>query len=109
MSRSLYLIVLLGFLPGALAACVPVNTDPSRDQFGVSTARPDSGTAAPAAAQLNALNTKAHALCTTGTQTQPPAVQPAQDNQQLVDEKLRCGHYDRLNFDYGQTDWTNVL
>jgi hypothetical protein len=105
MGRSLYLIVLLGFLSG----CVPINIDPSRDPFGVSTARPDAGTAAPSDAQLAELGRKAHAVCTTGTQTQPPTVQPAQDSQQLVDQKLRCGHYDRLNFDYGQTNWSNFL
>lgn len=105
MGRSLYLIVLLGFLSG----CVPINIDPSRDPFGVSTARPDAGPAAPSDAQLAELGRKAHAVCTTGTQSQPASVQPAQDGQQFVDEKLRCGHYDRLNFDYGQTNWWNVL
>ncbi len=105
MGRSIYLVVLLGLLSG----CVAIQIDPTRDPFGVSTARPDAGPAAPSDAQLNALNTKAHAICTTGAQTQPATVQPAQDGQQIADQKLRCGHYDRLNFDYGQTDWTNVL
>lgn len=105
MGRSLYLIVLLGFLSG----CVPINIDPTRDAFGVSTARPDAGTAAPSDAQLNALNTKAHAVCTTGTRTQPPTVQPAQDNQQLVDQQLRCGHWNGFNGDFSNIDWTNIL
>jgi hypothetical protein len=109
MGRPVYLIVLLGLLPGALAACVPINIDPTRDTFGVSTARPDAGTAAPAAAQLAALNTKGHAICTTGTRTQPPTVQPAQDNQQLVDQKLRCGHWDGPDADFSNIDWTNIL
>lgn len=105
MGRSLYLIVLLGFLSG----CVPINTDPSRDRFGVSTARPDVGAAPVAQPQLAALSTKAHAVCTTGIQTADPTVLPAQDNQQLVDQKLRCGHYDRLKFDFVHMDWSNVL
>ncbi|HLI21305.1 MAG TPA: hypothetical protein VKV32_09335 [Stellaceae bacterium] len=83
--------------------------DPTRDSFGVSTARPEAGTAAPSPEQMNALNTKANAICTIGTEKRPATVQPAQDGQQFVDQQLRCGHYDRLNFDYGQTDWTNVL
>lgn len=105
MARSVYLIVLLGFLSG----CVPMHIDPSRDTFGVSTARPDAGTAPPAAAQLDALNAKAGEICTTGAETQPPTVQPAQDAQQLVDQKLRCGHYDHLTFGYSDIDWGNLL
>jgi hypothetical protein len=105
MSRSLYTLVLLGLLAG----CVPINTDPSRDQFGVSAARPDAGQAPPADPQLAALATKVNAVCTTGDQAAAPTLLPAQDNQQLVDQKLRCGHYDRLKVDFVHMDWTNIL
>lgn len=105
MSRLPYLFVLLGLLSG----CVPMFIDPARDQFGVSTARPDAGAAPPSPEQLNALNTKGQEICTTGTQTQPPTVQPAQNDQQIVNQNLRCGHYDHLNFDYSNVDWGNVL
>lgn len=105
MGRSLYIVVLLGILAG----CVPINIDPSRDPFGVSAGRPDVGTAPVADPQLAALATKANAICTTGDQTQPPTVLPAQDNQQIVDQRLRCGHYDRLKFDFLHMDWSNVL
>lgn len=105
MGRSLYMVVLLGLLAG----CVPINSDPSRDPFGVSAARPDVGATPPADPQLAALATKANAVCITGAQTQPPTVLPAQDNQQLVDQQLRCGHYDRLKFDYLHINWSNFL
>lgn len=108
MGRSLYLVVLLGLLSG----CVPMHIDPSRDQFGVSTARPDAGTAPPAAPQLAELDRKAQAICTTGTERTAPTVQPAMNEQQIVDQKLRCGHYDRLTFDYwnmGWSSWSNIF
>jgi hypothetical protein len=38
-----------------------------------------------------------------------PTVQPAQNAQQLVDQKLRCGHYDRLNLDYVHMSWSNIF
>ncbi|HXR87819.1 MAG TPA: hypothetical protein VN728_12640 [Stellaceae bacterium] len=105
MGRLLYLFVLLGLLSG----CVPIAIDPARDQFGVSTARPEAGAEAPAAPLLAELDRKGHAICTTGTQPAAPTVQPAQFEQQLVDQKLRCGHYDRLNLDYLHMDWSNVF
>ncbi len=105
MGRSLYLIVLVG----ALAGCVPIGIDRSRDQFGVSTARPTADAAPPTAPQLAELGRKAQAICTTGTQAAAPTVQPAMNEQQLVDQKLRCGHYDRLNLDYVHMDWSNIL
>jgi hypothetical protein len=105
MGRSLYLIVLLGFLSG----CVPIAIDPARDQFGVSTARPGAGAEGPSGPQLAELDRKGRAICTTGTQPAEPTVQPAQNEQQLVDQKLRCGHYDRLNLDYVHMDWSNVF
>src|SRR6185437_10228829 len=109
MGRSLYLIVLLGLLPGALAACVPIAIDPGRDQFGVSTARPDAAAAGPTDPQLAELDRKSRAVCTTGYQGAAQTVQPAQNSQQIVDQKLRCGHYDRLNLDYVHMDWSNIF
>ena len=105
MGRSLYLIVLLGILAG----CVPIHSDPSRDKFGVSTARPDAGAAPSGDPQLAALDTKSKAVCTTGFRADAPTVQPAQASQQLVDRKLRCGHYDRIDFDFVHMDWANLL
>lgn len=109
MGRSLYRIVLLGLSLGVLAACVPISLDPARDQFGVSTARPDAAAAGPAAPQLAELDRKARAICTTGYQGAAPTIQPAQNGQQLVDQKLRCGHYDRLNLDYVHMSWSNIF
>ncbi|HEY3919837.1 MAG TPA: hypothetical protein VGL83_18750 [Stellaceae bacterium] len=84
--------------------------DPSRDQFGVSAARPDdAGTAAPAAPELAALDQKAHKVCTLGYDGAAPTIQPADNGQQLVDQKLRCQHYDRLTFDYVHMDWSNLF
>jgi hypothetical protein len=105
MGRSLYLFVLIGVLSG----CVPIAIDPARDQFGVSTARPDAGADGPAAPQLAELERKGNAVCTTGTERAAPTIQPAQNEQQLVDQKLRCGHYDRLNLDYLHMSWANVF
>jgi hypothetical protein len=105
MGRSIYIVVLLGLLSG----CVPINIDPGRDRFGVSTARPDAGGAAPADPQLAALRSKSLAVCTTGYDGMAPAVQPAADKQQIIDQKLRCGHYDRLKFDYLSMGWSNIL
>ena len=109
MGRSLYLIVLLGLLPGALAACVPISIDPARDQFGVSTARPAAAATGPADPQLAELDRKAGQICTAGYQGAAPTVQPALNDQQLVDQKLRCGHYDKLNLDYLHMSWSNIL
>jgi hypothetical protein len=105
MGRSLYLVVLLGLLSG----CVPIAIDSARDQFGVSTVRPDGGAAAAADPQLAELNRKAQQICTTGYQGAAPTVQPAANGQQLVDQKLRCGHYDRVNLDYVHMSWANIF
>jgi len=105
MGRSLYLIVLLGLLSG----CVPIAIDPARDQFGVSTARPDAGATGPSDPQLAELDRKSQQICTTGYQGAAPTVQPAQNGSQLVDQKLRCSHYDRLNFDYVHMSWSNIF
>lgn len=105
MGRSLYLIVLLGLLSG----CVPIGIDPARDQFGVSTARPDAGATGPTDPQLAELDRKSQQVCTTGYQGAAPTVQPAQNGAQLVDQKLRCAHYDRVNLDYVHMSWSNIF
>ena len=133
MRHSLYCIVLLGILAGSLSACAPVLIDPARDQFGVSSARPDAGTAPAANPQLAELDRKARAICTTGYIADPPTIIPATSGsvpggmpvgeiiqqqkpvveiaqqQQLVAQMLRCGHYDRLTFDYLHVNWSNVF
>ncbi len=109
MSRSLYLIVMFGLLPGALAACVPIAMNPARDQFGVSTARPDAAAVGPTDPQLAELDRKAQQICTTGYLGTAPTVQEAQQGQQLVDQKLRCAHYDRVNLDYMHMSWSNIF
>jgi hypothetical protein len=109
MGRSLHLIVLLGIFSMGLTACVPIAIDPARDQFGVSTARPDAAATGPAGPELAELDRKAQVICTTGYQGTAPTVQPAQNEQQLVDQKLRCAHYDRLNLDYVHMSWSNVF
>jgi hypothetical protein len=109
MGRSLYLIVMLGLLPGALAACVPIAIDPARDQFAISTARPDAAAEGPTDPQLAELDRKAQQVCTTGYRGAAPTVQPAQNRQQLVDQQLRCAHYDRVNLDYMHMSWSNIF
>ena len=105
MSRPIYVLVCLGLVSG----CVPMNIDAGRDQFGVATSRPDAGNTPPADPQLAALKTKSLGVCTTGYDAAAPTIQPAADQQQIVDQKLRCGHYDRLKFDYLSMDWSNIL
>ena len=105
MGRSLYLIVLLGLLSG----CVPISIDPARDQFGVSTARPDAGAAGPTDPQLAELDRKSQQICSTGYQDATPTIQPAQNGAQLVDQRLRCAHYDRVNLDYVHMSWSNIF
>jgi hypothetical protein len=105
MARFAYLTVFLGLLSG----CVPIASDPARDQFGVSTSRPDAGTAAPTPEQMAALDWKDNQYCTRGYQAGETAILPAQATQQLVDQKLRCNHYDRIDFDFIHMDWSNIL
>ena len=105
MGRFLCLVVFALLLNG----CVPIGRDLPREEFGVSTARPDGGTAALAAGETAKLDWKAGQICIHGyTQTRQD-LEPAESNQQLIDMKLRCGHYDSLDFDYVHVDWSNVL
>ena len=36
-------------------------------------------------------------------------VETADSGQQLVDMKMRCGHYDRIDFDFFHMNWSNLL
>ncbi len=105
MGRFLYLAVLTALLAG----CVPIGLDPSRDEFGVSAARPDGGTTAPGNTETAQLDWKASQICIRGYAKTRQDVEPAEASRQLVDMKLRCGHYDRLDFDYIHMDWLNLL
>jgi hypothetical protein len=105
MGRFLYLAVLMAFLAG----CVPIAADPARDTFGLSTARPDGGNAAPSDAEAAKLSWKSGQICIHGyTQTQQDA-EPAEAGQQIIDRQLRCGHYDSWDFDYVHISWSNLL
>jgi hypothetical protein len=99
-------LALLGLI---LAGCVPIAHDPARDEFGVSTARPDAGASPPAADEIAKLDWKAGQICIRGYAQTQRDVEPAESAQQLIDMKLRCGHYDRLDFDYVHMDWSNLL
>ena len=104
--RFLYLAVFAVFLAG----CVPIGRVPSRDEFGVSVVGPagsKSGTVD--AAQTARLDTKARQICARGYTKAGQDIEPAEANQQFVDMKLRCAHYDRLDFDYSHIDWTSLL
>jgi hypothetical protein len=105
MGRFLYLTVLTALLAG----CVPIAADPARDEFGVSTARPDGGAAAAGDTEIAKLGWKAGQVCDHGYEQTRQDIEPAEANQQIVDMKLRCGHYDRLNFDYSHTNWLNLF
>lgn len=105
MGRALYLAV---FVP-ILAGCVPIASDPARDEFGVSIVRPDGGTAAPAAPEQAKLTWKASQICIHGYSQTNQTLEPAEAGKQLIDMKLRCGHYDSWDFDYGHMSWANLL
>lgn len=105
MGRFLYLAVFTALLAG----CVPMSIDPARNEFGVSTARPDGGTAAPSAAEVAKLDWKANQVCTRGYVQTKQDLDPAEADQQIVDMNLRCDHYDRMDFDYIHMNWSNLL
>ncbi len=99
----------LGLLVLAVSGCVPIAHDPVRDQFGVSTARPDGGTSPVTPDQQAKLDWKAQQICVRGYGQTAQETEPAEASQQLIDMKLRCGHYDRLDFDYVHMDWSNLF
>lgn len=92
-----------------MAGCVPIPHEPQRDEFGVSTPRADAGTTPPAADEMARLERKAAQSCVHGyTQTRLDT-EPAEADRQIIDMKLRCGKYNRLDFDYSRTSWSNLL
>jgi hypothetical protein len=105
MNRVLYLIGFVALLSG----CVTIPDDPSRTEFGVSTARPDAGTAAPQDQEMARVDWKANQICTRGYTATTTEVEPAGSGQQLVDMKLRCGHYNSIDFDFFHMNWSNLL
>lgn len=105
MDRFLYLAVLTAFLAG----CVPIAADPTRDTFGLSTARKGASSAAPTDADAAKLSWKASQICIHGYAETQKDIEPAEAGQQIIDMKLRCGHYDRWDFDYVHMSWSNLL
>jgi hypothetical protein len=105
MGRFLYLAVLTTLLAG----CVPIAADPARDEFGLSTARTDAGSAAPTDADAAKLSWKAGQICIHGNLRTQQDLEPAEAGQQIIDMRLRCGHYDGWDFDYVHMSWSNLL
>jgi hypothetical protein len=105
MGRFLSLLLLALVLNG----CVPIVRDQAREEFGVSTARPDAGGSAAGPAEIATLEGKARQICVRGYTQTNLEVEPAEASQQLIDMKLRCGHYDRLDFDYSDVAWSNLF
>lgn len=79
----------------ALAAgCVPVERDPGRDVIGVSAATRAEADAVDDPAAQKLLAWKAGQICTVpGYDVRKQDVEPAEDNQQIVDWQLRCRPY----------------
>jgi hypothetical protein len=105
MARIFYLIGFMALLSG----CVAIPDAPSRTEFGVSTARADAGTTAPQAKETAQLDWKANQVCVRGYDKTTVDVETADSGQQLVDMKMRCGHYDRIDFDFFHMNWSNLL
>jgi len=102
-------ILYLAVLAIILSACVPIASDPARDEFGLSTGRSDGGSAPPTPAETAKLDWKAGQTCTHGYMRTGLDVQPAERGQQIVAMQLLCNHYDRLDFDYMHMSWSNLL
>lgn len=92
-----------------VSGCVPIAHDPVRDEFGVSAARPGTDSAPVSPAEMASLNARADRICVRGFDRTGEDVEAAEGDQQLIDMKLRCHHYDRLNFDFSHTDWSNLF
>ena len=90
MRRWLVLVALLG-----LGACVSLDrNDPARELIGVSTVRPaDAGSAPPDATTQQALDWKAHQICTNGYEIASDDLEPGEDGLQFVDRQFRCTPY----------------
>lgn len=83
-----WLIVTLAAL---VAGCVPVDRDPARDVIGVSAA---TGNAADDGAAQKLLAWKANQICTVpGYEVQKKDVEPAEDQEKVLDWQLRCEPY----------------
>jgi len=105
MGRAVYLAVLMSVLAG----CVPIAKDPARDEFGLSVVRPDAGTTPPAAPEQAKLVWKASQICVHGSTQTNETIEPAEADRQIIDRKIRCGHYDSWDFDYVRMSWGNLL
>lgn len=105
MGRFLYVAVFMAILAG----CVPIQRDPARAEFGVSIVRPDVGAAAPSKTEIARLAAKADQICTQGYTMTRVEVERAEAGQQLVDMKLRCKHYDRVDLDDVHMNWSDLL
>jgi hypothetical protein len=92
-----------------LTGCMPIAHEPDRAEFGVSTARPDNGTTPPAATETAKLERKADQICVRGYTRTQLDIEAAEAKQQIIDMKMRCEHYDRLDFDYVHMGWSNLL
>lgn len=105
MGRFAYLAVLAALLVG----CVPIRQDPARTLLGVSTARESKSAVSPTDAEIAALDRKANQICVHGYTRTRLDVEPAEAGEKIVDMKLRCRPYDRLDFDYVDMSWSNLL
>jgi len=105
MRHYLYLAVFMALLGG----CVPIAANPQRDAFGISTARPETGHTDATQDDAAKLAWKASQICLHGYVQTQQAIEPAEGGQQIVDTKLRCGHYDHWDFDYVHMNWSNLL
>jgi len=105
MGRFAYVAVLAALLAG----CVPIAQDPARSVIGVSVVRTNAGPAAPTDAEIAQVERRADLICVRGNTRVQLDVEPAEAGRKIIDMKLRCRHYDRLQFDYGKTDWSNLL
>lgn len=92
-----------------VSGCVPMARDATREEFGVSTARAPSNVATASAEETAKLDWKANQICVRGYDQTREDVEAAESDQQIIDMKLRCGHYDRLYFDFGRTGWSNLF
>jgi len=89
--------LIAGLCAACAAACVPVDRDPARDVIGVSVARPASGDRAPDDATTSLLAWKTAQICTNGYDLVRQDIEPAEDDQQLIDWQLRCAYYTHVS------------
>lgn len=76
------------------SACARTTAEPDRLVFGVSGSRPAGAASAEADAKMRSfLDWKVSQICTLGYDTVKVDTLAAEENQQLVDEELRCKPY----------------